>query len=80
MRQVRYEKLREEFTQLVTKMCRGKDASQTQTQRLEAELAEERADARHKLALYKDQAKKLKENSTLYRDTIEKLQKEVKAL
>ena len=77
-RQVRYERLKEEFTKLIDKL--GSKASQQplrttrktddETERkikdLEETLQEERQDFQKKLKLYKDQVKRMRENIDLF--------------
>jgi hypothetical protein len=52
-RQLRYEKLREEFILLISSLSK-EEADRTKLKKVEAELASERADSKQKLLMYKD--------------------------
>ena len=72
-RQLRYEKLRDDFNALIKRLCEKQGRPNAEAagniKRLELELSESKV----KLGMYSDQLDKIKENVRMYKEAISRL-------
>ena len=73
-RQVRYERLKDEFLKLVNQIQIPQSAALESVPATELLGCEERSEFQQKIELYKEQVKKMRENLDLFKDTVKTLQ------